>query len=133
MYDVLGQHETFEPSNSNNREESPNVEAQRFYDLMLEANKSLFEGVVDSKLSMCVKLLACKCNWNVPNQCLDFMTTMLFDATPIKEGLPKSYCEAKRLVSVLGLKVKRINCCVKGCMFFYDNEYRKKGWTTTTM
>ncbi|XP_068503878.1 uncharacterized protein [Phaseolus vulgaris] len=123
--DALGQHETFEPSNFNNREEPPNEEAQRFYDLLLEANEPLFEGAVDSKLSMCMKLLACKSNWNVPNQCLDFITTMLSDATPIKEGLPKSDYDAKRLVSMLGLKAKRIDCCVKGCMLFYDNEYGK--------
>jgi len=50
---------------------------------------------------------------------------MLSDATPIKEGLPKIYYDDKRLVSMLGLKAKRIDCCVKGCMFFYDNEYGK--------
>ena len=30
-----------------------------------------------------------------------------------------------QLVSMLGLKAKRIDCCVKGCMLFYDNEYGK--------
>jgi len=65
-----------------------------------------------------MKLLACNSNWNVPNQCLDFITTMLSDATPIKEGLPKSYYDAKRLVSMMGLKAKRIDCCVKGFMLF---------------
>jgi len=39
--------------------------------------------------------------------------------------LPKNYFDAKRLVSKLGLEVKRIDCCVKGCMLFYDNEYGK--------
>jgi len=125
VYDALGQHETFEPSNFNNTEEPPNEEAQSFYDLLLEANKPLFEGAIDSKLSICVKLLACKSNWNVPDQCLDFITKMLLDVTPIKEGLPKSYYDAKRLVSMLGLKATRIDCCIKGCMLFYDNEYEK--------
>ena len=35
VYDALGQHEIFEPSNFNNREEPPNEEAHRFYDLLL--------------------------------------------------------------------------------------------------
>jgi len=35
VYDALGQHKRFEPSNFNNREEPPNEEAQRFYDLLL--------------------------------------------------------------------------------------------------
>jgi len=118
VYDAFGLNEAFEPSNFNNREEPPNEEAQRFYDLLLEDNERLFEGVVDSKLPMCVKLLACKSNWNVPNQCLDFITTMLLEATPIKKGLPKSYYDARRLVSILGLKAKRIDCCVRGCILF---------------
>jgi len=33
---------------------------------------------------------------------------MFLDATPTKIGLPK-----------------RIDCCVDGCMLFYDNEYGK--------
>jgi len=96
VYDALRQHETFEPSDFNNTEEPPNEEAQRFYDLLLEANKPLFEGAIDSKLSICVKLLACKSNCNVPDQCLNFITKMSLDVTPIKEGLPKSYYDAKR-------------------------------------
>jgi len=50
---------------------------------------------------------------------------MLLDVTPIKEGLPKSYYDAKRPVSMFGLKATRIDCCIKGCMLFYDNEYGK--------
>jgi len=43
----------------------------------------------------------------------------------MKENLPTNYYDAKRLVSKLGLEAKRIDCCVKGCMLFYDNEYGK--------
>jgi hypothetical protein len=45
-------------------EELPNEEAQGFYQLLNEMNTSLFEGSSDSKLSMCVRLLAPKSNWN---------------------------------------------------------------------
>jgi len=72
-----------------------------------------------------VKLLAWKSNWNVPNQCLDFITKMLLNVTPMNENLPKSYYNGKKLVSKLGLEAKRIDYCVKGCMLFYDNEYGK--------
>ena len=37
--------------------------------------------------------------------------------------LPQTYYEAKQLVSKLGLGVKRIDCCINGCMLFYDNEF----------
>ncbi|XP_068486422.1 uncharacterized protein [Phaseolus vulgaris] len=125
VYDAFRQQESFRVPNVDNMEEPPNEETQRFYDLLLDANAPLYKGSSDSKLSMCVRLLACKSNWNIPDQCLEFISKMLLDATPTKIGLPKSYYDAKRLVSKLGLQTKRIDCCVDGCMLFYDNEYGK--------
>ncbi|WVZ15584.1 hypothetical protein V8G54_013150 [Vigna mungo] len=118
VYDALMQTQPFQASNSSNMEEAPNEETQRFYKLLLEANTPLYEGALDSTLSMCVRLLACKSNWNVPNQFLYFFAKMLLDATPIKSGLPKTYYDAKKIS-------QRIDCCVDGCMLFYDNEYGK--------
>jgi len=74
---------------------------------------------------MCVRLLACKSNWNISDKCLEFISKMLFDATPTKNCFPKSYYGAKRLVLKLTLHAKRIDCCVDCCMLFYDNEYHK--------
>ncbi|XP_024636351.1 uncharacterized protein [Medicago truncatula] len=101
----------------------PNKKAQDFYNLLEKINEPLFEGSNDSKLPMCARLLAAKSNWNVPDKCLEHFVKMLLDATPIKDNLPKSYHEAKRLVSKLGLESKRIDCCSNGCMLFYNNEF----------
>ncbi|WVZ23067.1 hypothetical protein V8G54_001611 [Vigna mungo] len=125
VHDALRQNESCQAYTPDNIEESPNEETQRFYNLLLDANKPLYEGAADSKLSMCVRLLACKSNWNIPNQCLDFIAKMVLDGTPIKSGLPKTYYDAKKCVSKLGLQSQRIDCCVDGCMLFYDNEYGK--------
>ncbi|CAK8541872.1 unnamed protein product [Lathyrus sativus] len=48
---------------------------------------------------------------------------MMLDVTPTKDNLPTSYYDAKRLVSKLGLEVRKIDCCINGCMLFYDNEF----------
>ena len=96
---------------------------------MAEANQPLFEGAIDSKLSICVRLLACKSNWNIVSQGLDVVTKILLDVTPTNMSLPKSYYDAKRLVSKLGLETKKIDCCVSGCMLFYDNDSGKKDAT----
>ena len=61
-------------------------------------------------------------NRNVPNQCLEFFSKMFLDETPVKDGLPKKIYVVKRLVSRLGLKAKRIDCCEDGCMLYYDND-----------
>ena len=102
--DALRKSKTFEAPNSNNIEEPPNEDTQRFYNLLVEANEPLYEGALDSKLSISTRLLACKSNWNVPDQCLEFISKMLLDVTPIKDRLPKKNYDVKRLVSKLGLE-----------------------------
>lgn len=47
----------------------------------------------------------------------------MLDATLVKENMPTSYYDAKRMVSKLGLEVKRIDCCIGDFMLFYDNEF----------
>ena len=122
---------TIEQEEADNTEEPPNAETQRFYNLLADANRPLFEGSLESKLSICVRLLACKSNWNAPDQLLEFVTRMLVDThLPRETSLPTSYYEAKRLVSKLGLTAKRIDCCVNGCMLFYDNDDGKKDATS---
>ena len=63
--DALRQPETFEAPNSNNMEEPPNEDTRRFYILFVVANKPLYKGASDSKLSIFVRLIACKSNWNI--------------------------------------------------------------------
>ncbi|CAK8564730.1 unnamed protein product [Lathyrus sativus] len=120
---AFGVNVTYDEPQDFDGEELPNEEAQRFYQLLKEMNTPLFEGSADSKLSMCVRLLAAKSNWNVPDQCLEYFAKMMLDATPTKDNLPTSYYDAKRLVSKLGLEVRKIDCCINGCMLFYDNEF----------
>ncbi|WVZ01850.1 hypothetical protein V8G54_022656 [Vigna mungo] len=106
-------------------EESPNETTQRFYNLLIEANKPVFEGSIKSKLLACLQIMACKSNWNVPNQALDFMTKFFLRLTPPNNSLPKNFYEAKSCVSKLGFEIKKIDCCLNGCMRFYDNENGK--------
>ncbi|XP_058752188.1 uncharacterized protein LOC131625341 [Vicia villosa] len=102
--DALGVNVAYDEPQDIDGEELPNEKAQRFYQLLKEINIPLFEGSSDSKLSMCVRLLAAKSNWNVPDQCLEFFARMILDATPVKENMPISYYDAKRVVSKLGLE-----------------------------
>nr|KYP36031.1 hypothetical protein KK1_042873 [Cajanus cajan] len=124
LRDAVRQHGSFEIPETN-FEEPPNEATRQFYNLLMESNEPLFEGSSESKLSICVRLLACKSNWNVLDQCVDFITKMLLDIAPMNTTLPKNYYDAKRLVSKLGLTARKIDCCRQGCMLFYDNEYGK--------
>ena len=114
--DALRQPQTFEAPNSNNMEEPPNEDTQRFYNLSMEVNEPFYERAKDSKLSISARLLACKSNWNVPDQCFYFKNS--FGCNTYKRWFTKKNYDAKRLVSKLGLEVKKIGCCVDGCMLY---------------
>lgn len=103
-------------------EEPPNNDDKDFYDLLTTANRPLYEGASESKLSMSVKLMACKTNWNIPQKCLDFIASMLIDVCPSKDLLPNFFYQAEKLVSMLGLKYEKIDCCPNGCMLFYKDN-----------
>ena len=98
-------------------------------DFTSECNVPLFEGCTQSKLSMCVRLLAHKANYSVADKGVDDITEMLLDVTPFKDNLPATSYDAERLVMKLGLKVDKIDCCINGCMLFYDNEIWEKWWS----
>ncbi|KAG2404768.1 Vesicle transport v-SNARE 13 [Vigna angularis] len=71
-------------ANDSHDEESPNETTQRFYNLLAEANQPVFEGSTESKLSVCIRLMACKYNWNVPNQALDFISKLSISSAQAK-------------------------------------------------
>jgi hypothetical protein len=103
--------------------EVPNEKAQQFYNKLISANQPIYEGAAESKLSISVKLLAAMSNWHVPQKCIDHFAQMLVDVCPTKQCLPQNHYQATKLVSTLGLEVEKIDCCVQGCMLFYDNEF----------
>lgn len=79
-------------------DELPNEEVQRYYSLLPETNKLLFDGSPNSKLSMCVRFLGLNSQFHVSNTCLDFMTNMMLNATPIwNDTFPTSYYDSKIL------------------------------------
>jgi len=43
-------------------EESPNAEAQRFYNMLATTNEPIFDGATESKLSVAIRLLAARTN-----------------------------------------------------------------------
>ncbi|KAK2417513.1 hypothetical protein QL285_039804 [Trifolium repens] len=106
-------------------DELPNAEAQRFFKLLKDTNTPLFEDSTESKLTVCIKLLGLKSNYLVPELAMDLIAKLCLVTTPMsfRGDLPQTYYEAKQLVSKLGLGVKRIDCCINGCMLFYDNEF----------
>ncbi|KAK2389321.1 hypothetical protein QL285_062919 [Trifolium repens] len=106
--DALGFHVVNNGSRDDEYEgdELLNAEAHRFFNLLKETNEPLFEGSTDSKLIVCVKLLGIKSRYLVPELAMEDITKLCLETTPIpaRGDLPRTYYEAKQLVSKLGLK-----------------------------
>ena len=96
-------------------EESPNAEVQRLYHMLAAANEPIYDGATKSKLSIAIKLLATITNWHTPEKCLDYFIKILVDVAPKDYCIPKSYYDAKKVVSSLGWKAQKIDCCEVGC------------------
>ena len=124
--DALGVELSYNDDVEDEQGEQPlNEEAQRFYQLLSECNVPLFEGCTQSNLSMCARLLAHKAGYGVADKGVDEITKMLLDVTPFKDDFPATYYDVERLVMKLRLKVDKIDCCINGCMLFYDTEFGK--------
>ncbi|WMV15129.1 hypothetical protein MTR67_008514 [Solanum verrucosum] len=103
-------------------DEAPNEEARHFYDQLEESSRPLCERSPHSALSVAVRLVNIKSDWNVPNDAMDSMVDLLGELVNLEFNIPKNFYQAKRLVSKLGLTYDRIHCCVNGCMLFYKTD-----------
>jgi len=84
--------------------ESPNSEAQKFYDMLASANEPVFTAAVESRLSIAIRLLANRTNWHTTQKALDDFMQLVLNIAPRENSIPKNYYEAKKIVSTLGLK-----------------------------
>ena len=85
-------------------DQSPNEEAQKFYQLLKSASSPLWEGSAHSELSLAVRLMSIKSDWNVQQNCMDAMIQLMSEVSPHLElDHRKTYSQTKKLVSKLGL------------------------------
>ncbi|KAH0724842.1 hypothetical protein KY284_000707 [Solanum tuberosum] len=84
-------------------DEAPNEEARHFYDQLEESSRPLCEGSPHSALSVAVRLMNIKSDWNVPNAAMDSMVDLLGELVNPEFNIPKNFYQAKRLVSKLEL------------------------------
>jgi len=91
--------------------ESPNSEAQKFYDMLASANELVFAGAAESRLSIAIRLLANRMNWHTTQKALDDFMQLVLNIAPRENSIPKNYYEVKKIVSTLGLKSVKIDCC----------------------
>lgn len=90
-----------------------------FADLMREAKRELYPGCKNmTKFSFVVKMLHLRSYYRISNNGFSAIMKFLAEAFPPFNTLPKSYNEAKNLLSELGLGYVTIHACINNCVLF---------------
>ncbi|CAN1782437.1 hypothetical protein LINPERHAP1_LOCUS15825 [Linum perenne] len=103
--------------------DEPNEDARKFYRLLDESEKPIYNGCKSSMLSIMVKLLHIKTIGNWSNESFTMLLKMLKeDLLPDGSSLPESYYESKKTIRDLGLSYKKIDACTNSCMLFWKDD-----------
>ena len=67
-------------------------------------------------------MLSIKLERNQSQHSFDQWTDLIRELSPQSDSIPKDFYQVKKLVSRLGLKEEKIDCCMKGCMLYYKDD-----------
>ncbi|GLT53398.1 hypothetical protein SLA2020_431220 [Shorea laevis] len=98
--------------------------AKKFYDLLNDADKPLYEGCTEyTKFIAIVDLYNLKCMARWSNSSFTSLLEKMNKMLPPNASLPKNTYEAKKYMRELGLGYEKISVDRNGCMLFWkDNE-----------
>ncbi|XP_075660213.1 uncharacterized protein LOC142630034 [Castanea sativa] len=104
-------------------DEGMNDEANKFYKMIGDVDKPLYEGCTKfSIFSAIVVLFQLKtlCGWT--NKSFTMLLQVLKDLLPSDAKLPKDHYEAKKIIRDLGLGYEKIHACPNDCMLFWKDN-----------
>ncbi|XP_038680928.1 uncharacterized protein LOC119981859 [Tripterygium wilfordii] len=103
--------------------EPPNPDVQSFFDMLSAAQAPLWNRCEShSELSVTMKLLSIKADYNIPQGCFDDVVHLMKEKMLADNSMLENFYQAKKSVSKLGLGYQRIDCCIGGCMIYYKND-----------
>nr|GMD70570.1 uncharacterized protein LOC109179592 [Ipomoea batatas] len=110
-------------------EESPNPEAQKFYDMLKAADQGLFpECKKHSQLSFVARLMSLKSENHISEKCFNQITELIKEVVPEDNLVPDNFYETKRLLRGMGLPVQKIDCCKNNCMIYWESDIDMTTW-----
>uniref|UniRef100_J3MEH0 Transposase-associated domain-containing protein n=1 Tax=Oryza brachyantha TaxID=4533 RepID=J3MEH0_ORYBR len=102
-----------------------NEETNKFYRLLEDAEKDLYPGCSTfSTLAFIVQMLNIKCLYDISANAMEALFSMLCKALPASNKVPKSYSDAKKTITDLGLDYTKIDACLNDCIL-YRGVYEK--------
>uniref|UniRef100_A0A0A9FE39 Uncharacterized protein n=1 Tax=Arundo donax TaxID=35708 RepID=A0A0A9FE39_ARUDO len=101
--------------------------ARAFYRIIASADQSVHESTTHSSLSIVVRLLAMKSQYNMSIAHFEANLELIHELLTPESKLPKDFYQSKKLLEGLGMPYLRIDVCYDNCMFYYkDNENKDK-------
>ncbi|KAM3361279.1 hypothetical protein P3S68_016133 [Capsicum galapagoense] len=92
---AYGMHSDFE--SGDHVEEAPNDESKCFFEQLEAFSRPLYEGSPHSQLSIAVRLLSIKSDWNVPQGAMDAVIDLMHELVDPNLEIPDNFYKAKRL------------------------------------
>ncbi|XP_031104166.1 uncharacterized protein LOC116007591 [Ipomoea triloba] len=95
-------------------EESPNPEAQKFYDMLKAVDQELWPGCKKhSQLSLIARLISLKSENHISEKCFNQITELMKEVVPENNLVPDNFYEAKRLLRAKRTSTGRLACVPK--------------------
>ncbi|XP_057999061.1 uncharacterized protein LOC131177905 [Hevea brasiliensis] len=106
-----------------NMEEPPNLNAQKFYDMLNAAEEELWPGCErHSQLSAVARMLNIKSEHHLSEKCYDAIVNFISEILPDDNQFIDSFYKTKKLIRGLGQPVEKIDCCKLGCMIYWGED-----------
>ncbi|XP_048622627.1 uncharacterized protein LOC125591810 [Brassica napus] len=114
-------HEAAIPDSSR---EEPNIDAQRFYNMLDAANEPIYEGCREglSRLSLASRMMTIKSDHNLNEKCMDSWAQLINEYLPEGNLAADNFYEIQKLVAGLGLPSEMIDVCVDNCMIYWKDD-----------
>lgn len=123
IMDAFGpQFEGLNEESFQNLEEEPHPEAKKFFDMLLNAQKPLYDGCKESLLSVASRVTNLKCEYNIPHRAVDGFTSLMRDICPDKSNMTDTFRATKKLLKGLELPHQKIDVCPNGCFLFWKDQ-----------
>ncbi|XP_022549851.1 uncharacterized protein LOC111201800 [Brassica napus] len=104
--------------------EEPNIDAQRFYNMLDAANEPIYEGCREglSRLSLASRMMIIKSDHNLNEKCMYLWAEIINEYLPEGNLAADNFYEIQKLVAGLGLPSEMIDVCVDNCMIYWKDD-----------
>ena len=107
-------------------EEAPNKTAEKFYQLLRDADELLWDSCQNhTQLSAVSQLLNLKSEFLISESYFDRLLLLIKSMLPRDEKLPENYYRATKMINELGLGYVKIDACLNHCMLYYKTDVDK--------